>query len=323
MDKFERVVLLHRILDQARYPVKKETLYDELDCSRATLYRTVAFLRDNLSAPIEQNESGDFYYDRSLSGRYDLPGLWLSAEELTALLMAYKVLESRQPGALSSAFTALRERIEQLMAHDHMGKGQLLTKIHIMNTPSRPVNERHFATLANALVEQKQLKLNYHGRIKDQISRRVISPLGMSFYRENWYLDAWCHLRDGLRRFSVDRIESVEMQEEKVDSKLLNKPLKELKESAYGVFSGTASQKAVIVFSEQAARWVADEQWHRDQEGKFLDDGSYQLSIPIDDATEIMMDVLRYGERAEIISPPELRKTMAERTQKMAGLYQN
>ena len=322
MDKFERVVILHRMLESARFPVPKAQLMEALECSRATLYRIISFLRDNLSAPVEMDEeSGGVYYDRELAGRYDLPGLWLSASELAALLMAYKVLESRQPGALNSAFTMLRERIEELMTHEHAGKGQLLNKVSIIRSPSRPVDEQVFNHLASSLVEEQQVKLHYHGRIRDNTTERVVSPLGMSFYRENWYLDAWCHLRDGLRRFSVDRIASAEILEEKIDAKLAATSLDDHLQQAYGVFSSEASDLAVIKFAEQAARWVSDERWHDDQKGRFLEDGSYELTVPIGDETEIIMDVLRYGERAEILSPEFLRKKVKTIIKNMLQQY--
>ncbi|WP_346949938.1 helix-turn-helix domain-containing protein, partial [Dyella sp.] len=53
MDRYERILTLHRLLKSAHYPVPLPRLMDELECSRATLYRDVAFLRDALGAPIE------------------------------------------------------------------------------------------------------------------------------------------------------------------------------------------------------------------------------------------------------------------------------
>jgi predicted DNA-binding transcriptional regulator YafY len=55
MDRYERILKLHRLLKTARYPVALTTMYDELECSRATLYRDIAFLRDALGAPIESD----------------------------------------------------------------------------------------------------------------------------------------------------------------------------------------------------------------------------------------------------------------------------
>ena len=46
MERIDRINTLHRLLKGARYPVSLQKLMDELGCSRATVYRDVAFLRD-------------------------------------------------------------------------------------------------------------------------------------------------------------------------------------------------------------------------------------------------------------------------------------
>jgi len=63
------------------------------------------------------------------------------------------------------------------------------------------------------------------------------------------------------------------------------------------------------VFSAEAARWVSEEHWHSRQEGRFLDDGRYELKVPYSNPRELLMDVLRYGADAEIIAPVSLRES--------------
>jgi hypothetical protein len=75
MDRYERILTLHRILKAARYPVSFARLKDEVTCSRATLYRDIAFLRDALGAPIEYGEDeATFRYAAGEGDRFELPG---------------------------------------------------------------------------------------------------------------------------------------------------------------------------------------------------------------------------------------------------------
>ena len=67
MDRYERILTLHRLLKSAHYPIPLPRLLDELECSRATLYRDVAFLRDALRAPIESGGN-----DQAAAFRYEL-----------------------------------------------------------------------------------------------------------------------------------------------------------------------------------------------------------------------------------------------------------
>ncbi|NIP90749.1 MAG: WYL domain-containing protein, partial [Gammaproteobacteria bacterium] len=113
-------------------------------------------------------------------------------------------------------------------------------------------------------------------------------------YRDNWLLDAYCHLREGLRTFSVDRVRRAQ----ELDEAACTIPDSELDEyfaASYGIFSGKATHTAVLRFSADRARWVADERWHPEQIGQFLTDGRYELRFPYRDDRELVMDILRHG----------------------------
>lgn len=321
MDRFERVVRLHRVLAAARYPVSKEKLMEELDCSRATLYRIVAFLRDHLGAPLETNEDqGGFYYDRELDGVYELPGMWLNTHELVALLTAYQVLAGRDQGLLAEAMQPLKHRIVRLLDSAHGGEGSLLGKVHLARQGNRTVNERIFGIVAQAVMAGQQIEMEYHGRIKDQSSTRIVSPQRLTFYRENWYLDAWCHQANDLRSFSLERVIKCHALELPVKA-ITSEQLAETLDESYGIFSGQAHQQAVIEFSEGAARWVADEQWHPDQTGAWLPNGRYQLTLPINNLTELTMDILRHGDNVKVIHPPELKSKVVQQLKRSLLQY--
>ena len=131
MDRYERILTLHRILKSRRYPVALPRLMEDLGCSRATLYRDIAFLRDALGAPIEsgEGETAAFRYAADEAERFELPGLWLTSEELSALIALEALLEKSGPGILASALAPLRKRIEELLsdhAVDRIAAPQLL-----------------------------------------------------------------------------------------------------------------------------------------------------------------------------------------------------
>ena len=73
--------------------------------------------------------------------------------------------------------------------------------------------------------------------------------------------------------------------------------------TAYGIFGGKADKVAVLRFTPERARWVADEQWHPQQEGTWLADGSYELRIPYRESRELVMDVMRNGASVEVVAP--------------------
>ena len=105
MDRYERLLKLHRMLKVARLPVSLARLQDELECSRATVYRDVAFLRDGLGAPIESggDDGSAFFYNIDGAEKFELPGLWLSSSELESLLAMHQLLARTGGAVLSGA----------------------------------------------------------------------------------------------------------------------------------------------------------------------------------------------------------------------------
>jgi predicted DNA-binding transcriptional regulator YafY len=130
-------------------------------------------------------------------------------------------------------------------------------------------------------------------------------------YRENWYLDAWCHLREDIRSFAVDAIRAAEIVDEPA-REVSAEALDEVLGSGYGIFSGRATHTAHLRFTPQRARWVAAEEWHPGQLSRFEADGSYLLELPYSDDRELVMDILKHGPDVEVLDPPELRERVRE-----------
>jgi len=187
---------------------------------------------------------------------------------------------------------------------------------------SRPIAAGHFQTVGNAMLSRKRLDLVYYSRARDEQTRRQVSPQRLVYYRDNWYLDAWCHLRKGLRSFSLDAIRSAavtaraarEIPEHQLDRDL---------GGGYGIFSGSETKTAVLRFAPEVARWVSCERWHSAQKGRFEPDGRYVLEIPYAADRELIMDILRFGADAEVLRPRELRAKVRGILRKTLAEYEN
>lgn len=312
MSRRERLYHLHDILRARRTPISRQVLMEELGCSQATLYRLVAELRDRLGAPLEQDEqTRGFYYDRSLAGHFELPGLWISPEELQALLLARQVLGDVQPGLLEDELQGVQNRINQLLDRQGLDFSAQPERIRIRKDAGRPVPSALFEKMLGALFQRTRLIIEYHGRRRDETRRRTISPQRLTSYRDRWYLDAWCHDAQGLRSFALERIRDIERLDaasREIDEAMLRQHL----DAAFGIFSGPAEHLACLRFSAEAARWAAEEVWHPDQQGRWLEDGRYELSVPYGNDRELLMEIRRYGPDVEIVEPPALRERLLE-----------
>ncbi|MBY0270161.1 MAG: YafY family transcriptional regulator [Burkholderiales bacterium] len=321
MDKLDHIYKLHHLLRRRRTSVSRADMMRELECSEPTVYRTLETMRTHLHAPIETDKvNGGYHYSRDATGdAYELPGLWFSASELQALLVFNAMLESLEPGLLGEQLAPFRQRIAGLLEHRRLGLTAAMDRVRVLSMAARPAGE-HFRTVAGATLQRHKLHISYDGRERGNTTERDISPQRIVHYRDNWYVDAWCHSRKGLRSFAIDRIRSaaeLDAPANEIDTDSLNAHYA----SAYGIFAGKANKTAVLRFSAERARWVADERWHPQQSGQFLTDGSYELRIPYRDDRELLMDILRHGPEVIVIAPAALRETVSAQLRSAMARY--
>ncbi len=176
-------------------------------------------------------------------------------------------------------------------------------------------------TVAGALLQRNGLYIDYHARGDDNNSRREISPQRLIHYRDNWYLDAFCHEKNALRSFAVERIRAAKVMPKRCRD-VPDIQLNAHYASSYGIFAGAPEHTAVLRFTPERARWVADEHWHPEQQGCFLESGSYELCIPYSDPRELLMDILKYGPDVEVIEPISLRTAIMQRLQQSLKNYE-
>jgi predicted DNA-binding transcriptional regulator YafY len=314
----EKFYKLHELLRNRRTVSPMVEIMSCLDCSESTAKRTIKFMRSNLDAPIEYDRQYQGY--RYSKDSYELPGLWFSAEELLALVTLQKLLTELGSGLLDQQLSPLKPRIQKLLASKHLSLNAM-QRIRLLPIAARIPDSVLFQTVAGAVLNQLRLEIQYHTRGSDTEAIRTISPQRLAHYRDNWYLDAWCHQRNALRSFALDRIRQ---------AKVLDKPAQDVSEetldahyaAGYGIFAGVAQHLAILRFTPARARWVADERWHPQQQGEWLADGAFQLQIPYADHRELIMDIMRHLPEVEVIAPNELKQEMTERLQTALKIHQ-
>ena len=322
MDRTERFHLIDQMLCNQRVVTRAQFL-EALEVSPATFKRDLEYLRDRLMAPIVwDRERRGYCYEQTADGeQFQLPGLWFNTSEIQALLSMDALLTNLQPGVLSKHIEPLRSRIRMLLDEGDHSADEISRRIRIVPLAAKAYRSESFQSLCQALLSRKRVDMTYYSRPTDSTSERQVSPQRLIYYRDNWYLDAWCHLRQGLRSFSIDAIQQLQITAEtaqEIDEVELNREL----QSGYGIFSGAQTREAVLRFNPGIARWVSRETWHSEQRGKFDETGRYLLCVPYSQDTELVMDILKYGPEVEVLEPPELRQRVIERIAAMQGLYQ-
>jgi predicted DNA-binding transcriptional regulator YafY len=322
MTKSERFSVIERML-LSRRKVSFSEMQQRLEVSRATLHRDLRDLKERMQVPIVcDRDTGTYRIDASVE-RYELPGVWFSAGEIHALLSMQQLLAAFDAGGLLAEHVGpLRQRLLGMLESATDSADDIARRIHILSAAARHYAPQHFQHIAAALMERRRLSIEYVARSKGDTSQREISPQRLTHYRDNWYLDAWCHLRDELRSFAVDAIKAVKT----IDAVAQEIPEAELDAAlgaGYGIFAGAQVQWATLLFTPERARWVAAEHWHPEQQGRFLDDGSYQLRLPYSNDPELIMDILKYGPDCQVMEPAGLREKVEQLLLAAARRYSN
>jgi predicted DNA-binding transcriptional regulator YafY len=323
MKSTERFYRIDRLIAD-RGVIGVRELQRELEVSLATLKRDLAFMRERLNAPIVfDRDAGGYRLDKPAVGpRFQLPGLWFSAGEILALMSMHQMLDSLDAGGvLGKQIKPLLARLENALATEAAPAQEVIRRVKIMPSQRRRVVTQWFELVGRALMSRRRIRLEYFTRSRNQRSSREVSPQRIVHYRNNWYLDGWCHTSDGVRMFALDSIEQAVL----TDARAKDVSLKHVDaETAggYGIYRGRDLQWATLVFSQEAARWVRAEVWHEQQRTRDLADGRFELRVPYSQSNEIEMDILRHGEHVEVVAPVELRKKVTERLVAASRLYE-
>jgi predicted DNA-binding transcriptional regulator YafY len=323
MDRTERFYKIQLLLRQSGLVTMRQ-MCTALEVSRATICRDLDYLRDRLGVPVQWDSVAKGYRLQGLKGdatQHELPGIWFSQREIHALLSMIELMSQLEPeGLLAPRIAPFRERLEDLLQEGTGHAKEALQRIRIMPIANRRISNDYFQLIAHALLTAKRLQIDYYGRQTDQTVSREISPQRLVYYRDNWYLEAYCHLREGLRSFSIDAVTAASLVEKTV--KLVSdQQLQHIFESSYGIFNGPGQQVARLRFTPFRARWVAHENWHPQQVGRLLSDGSYELDVPFGQDWELLQDILKQGADVEVLEPPALRNKVANMLEQMRLMY--
>ena len=177
-------------------------LAERLEVSERTIYRDI---KDLTSSGVDiEGEAGIGYVVRR---GFDLPPLMFNEEEITALVLGARIVNSWADPSLATAAESVLSKIETVLPEamkDSLDQTRLfapLTQIH-------PEVASYMSIVRTAADKQNKIQLIY-GRADGEVSERVIWPLGLFFWGAVWTIGAWCELRQTLRIFRLDRIHSL------------------------------------------------------------------------------------------------------------------
>ncbi len=203
MRRADRLFQIVQLLRRGRATTAAQ-IAGELEVSERTIYRDVQDLVCS-GVPI-QGEAGVGY---ALPVHFDLPPLMFDAQEIAALVLGARMVESWSDRALASSAKSALRKVEHVLPERLAAKIEK-NRLYAPEPQLRAEEGERMALVRQALDELLVLHLAYTDEASVE-SEREVRPLGLFFWGRTWTLAAWCELRQGFRSFRLDRMRDIEL----------------------------------------------------------------------------------------------------------------
>ncbi|MFK8033646.1 MAG: helix-turn-helix transcriptional regulator [Hyphomicrobiales bacterium] len=208
MRRADRLLQIIQILRRARRPYPASAIADELEVSLRTIYRDIADLAGN-RVPI-RGEAGVGYV---LDDGYDVPPLMFTAAELEAIMLGMRMVQERGDEELRLGARDAVAKIEAVIP-ENLKQTFIDAPLYAADFGLKTPDKVDVAQIRLAMREQRKLKISYSDE-KGQSSERIIWPVSIGYFRVARVVVAWCELRVDFRHFRTDRIESMNVLDER------------------------------------------------------------------------------------------------------------
>ena len=203
---FEIIQILRR-----KKTTRAADLAARLEVSERTIYRDISDMVAR-GVPID-GEAGVGYI---LRPGFDLPPLMFNENEIEALLLGARIVQSWADPELAAAAATVMDKVAAV-SPDALRQQLELARLWAPADHAREPITIDQAALRHAIRNQRKIRFTYQD-LDGRSSERVVRPLIMAFYGPVWVLAAWCELRKGFRVFRIDRMSAFSALETRFDA---------------------------------------------------------------------------------------------------------
>ncbi|AIF53531.1 YafY family protein [Pelosinus sp. UFO1] len=314
----EKLLRLLKIISliEHRRGVSLNNLVEECDVCERTIYRDLDALNQS-GLPVYLDEDTKRY---RFMEKVFLRPLTFTVDEATAVLACLQDF-SKENNPLGNSLRVAQEKVLASLPHERQCQVDKARKGVDIRVTSKPADvcQKLFICVEKAIEQERRIKIRYYTKQRESETERKIDPYVITFRGSAWYLIAYCHLRQAVLMFRMDRIKQAEETTES-----FHMP-KDFSIQAYFSDSWLIERGELVHvklrFLPEAARWVRSETFHPSQRITELDDGAIIFEATVNGRREISRWILGYGPEVEVLEPEDLRLYLMEQTVQMAKVY--
>jgi predicted DNA-binding transcriptional regulator YafY len=305
------------LLLQGRRRVTARDLAARLEVSERTVYRDVAALSET-GVPVVALPGAGY----ELAEGFFLPPLVFTPEEASALSLGARLLAVQAAGRLPADATRALEKIQVILPREARNEVERLTEVIGFLSRRQPfdLDDPRIATLQGAIRERRVLRLRYHAFGTGEVSDRDVEPRQLQYAGGAWYLNAFCLSRQGERAFRLERMDQLEVLDERFASRSDDTSVSLSAVSAAGAVEKTEREQRLVRvrFAPAVLRWVREWQ-HQGFQGEEPEgaDGTVVMHYLVESPLEMRPWLFSWGASAVALEPDELRNAQREEARRL------
>ena len=313
-EQFARLMRLLQLLEREPWVWDAAALEEKLDVSRATVERDIAVLRQWGQVKRRKGKFG-------LSEMKFLPTSFTPPEAL-ALRLAGTAFAAQAGAAYRDALASALQKIDlALPRRTQMEMKKAGERLAVRLPVVRDFSASTYNDLQQAVLSHHPVDITYLSRTRPEPTKRRVDPYGLTYKIGGWYLVGFCHLRQGIRTFGLDRIKWLRVAEDAHFRYPKDFDLAAWLEKGWQLQAGGTPTEVVVRFARSVADWIAGGQWHPNQRLEHAADGSLLFRVTVSGYEEMLYWVLSFGADAEVLEPAPLRAAVADAAQHMVARY--
>jgi predicted DNA-binding transcriptional regulator YafY len=255
---------------------------------------------------------------RFTDGYHNLPALSFSPSELMALVFSRDLLKPLEGTEIHQSLEAAFNKAAAILPPEGLNHVRQMQRYFSVSLGPHKKYREHRKTidqLNQALAQKQSVQMRYYSASRDSTRRRKVDPYRLWYSAGALYLVAYCHLRQDIRLFAVDRIRSLTITDDPWQMPL-GFDLESYIREALVVMRGKPIA-VELLFDRKTSAWAKDRVWHPSQQVKQCKGGRMQMTLRVADTPELIGWLLSFGAGVQVVSPQSLRQKVREEARKV------
>jgi predicted DNA-binding transcriptional regulator YafY len=295
--KFDSLITILNKIDR-KEQVTVKSLMNDLEMSERTVYRYIQTL-EVAGFPIVFDRVKDTY---TFSETFSLSKPNLTVDETLALALSKNLMKTFGEG-MEKSLAKIEEKLS-------LKKTNTPKSLYLTADPQPPIIQDYLPTIHEAILNFKRIHITYNAPYQDGKSERKIDPYYLFFQEGFWHIRCYCHLREELRTFALDRIAELKVLNEHFMPQNIA-PEEELSAS-FGKWLDGEPTEVVLIFDKEAIPHVNRKVWHQTQKTKTLKDGRIEMRLTVKGTGGIKKWIYQWMPFVEIVAPKGFRKEILQ-----------